>query len=498
MTQRPDIIFLPGKMAIHALLLFLASGVILSRNVVHAQELSPEEIENAAKVNRRGIVPEPHAEDQIGNAAKTISTPCIAGATGSGLSPAVPCPPLKAAEASPPFSALDQETARLAWAYFQSARNSSTGLFDSISKYHAATMWDVGSGLAGLVSAFELGLTTHEEFNGNMKAILKTLQQISLYNGELPNREYDVRKGHFLDAHSRASSRGSGWSSLDIGRLLIWLKIIAQWYPELKEPAEAVVRRWRFDRLRLNGQSNGVLLDGNSEKLRQEGRLGYEQYAAAGYALWSVPLPEAQGYKYTEPFQVLEVPLLRDKRDLAYLTSEPFILATLELGPVDPVFDGLVQAVYQVQQKRWQTTGVLTAASEDAIDQEPWFLYNTISFGNDAWVCISPGGHLFPRSRTLSTKAAMAWSVIYDDDYARLLRAKVQDLNDSALGYFAGVYEGGGANESLNINTNAVILEAMLYRKLGRRPFLAVRDRGPNEQRQNQPPADSESARKQP
>ena len=486
-----------GMIAVNALLVLLAGGLFPPISVAHMQDVDPQEIENAAKVNRRGIVPAPQPENDKDQGTKPASTICLSHEENSAETSVAACPPAKP-EAPPPFSSVDEETARFAWAYFQSARNSSTGLFDSISKYHAATMWDVGSSLAGNISAFELGLISHGEFNGNMKALLETLRRVSLYNGELPNREYDVRKGQFLDARSRPSSRGSGWSAVDIGRLLIWLKITAQWYPELKEPAEAVVARWRFDRLQINGQSNGVLFDGNSERLRQEGRLGYEQYAAAGYALWSVQLPEARGYKYTEPFQVLEVPLLRDKRNLAYLTSEPFFLATLELGAVDPVFDGLVQAVYRVQQKRWQSTGVLTAATEDAIDQEPWFLYNTISFGSDAWVCISPGGHLFPRSKTLSTKAAMAWSVIYDDAYSQLLRAKVQDLNDSALGYFAGVYEGGGANESLNINTNAVILEAMLYRKLGRRPFLAVNDRELNDKRKNPPAADAESARKQP
>jgi hypothetical protein len=34
--------------------------------------------------------------------------------------------------------------------------------------------------------------------------------------------------------------------------------------------------------------------------------------------------------------------------------------------------------------------------------------------------------------------------------------------------------EAGGINTSLNINTTAIILEVLLYRRLGRRPFLLI------------------------
>jgi hypothetical protein len=36
----------------------------------------------------------------------------------------------------------------------------------------------------------------------------------------------------------------------------------------------------------------------------------------------------------------------------------------------------------------------------------------------------------------------------------------------------AAKYPGGRRNAALNINTNAVILEALLYRRRGRRAFL--------------------------
>lgn len=455
------------------LLAMVFSGCLAAARAQQQPDPEPTVTEAEGQVNRRGIIPVESPDSPKRSATNSAELICSDNSRKDPEATDAPCPAPK--EALPPsFGPTEEEISRKAWNYFLATRNSSTGLFDSIRGYHAATMWDIGSAIAGLVSARQLNQVSEEVFNRDIREILAAMQHLPLYNNELPNREYDVRRSEMLDGQSRHSSRGSGWSAIDIGRLLIWLKITEQWYPELATPIHKVVSRWRFDRLKRNGQSNGVLLGGSGEQFRQEGRLGYEQYVARGYSLWGIQLSQAQGYEYTAPFRLLEVPLRRDKRNLAYLTSEPFVLATMEIGSVDPVFDELVRNVFEVQEKRWQETGILTALSEDAIDQEPWFLYNTIAFGEDPWVCVSPGGHLYPGSKSMSTKAALAWSAIYDDSYSRLLREKVLDLNDERYGYIAGVYEGGGANESFNINTNAVILEAMLYQKLGRRPFLAV------------------------
>ena len=45
-----------------------------------------------------------------------------------------------------------------------------------------------------------------------------------------------------------------GWSALDIGRMAIWLKIVATKYPNLTEDAEAVWKSWKVARLVKDGQ----------------------------------------------------------------------------------------------------------------------------------------------------------------------------------------------------------------------------------------------------
>jgi hypothetical protein len=170
--------------------------------------------------------------------------------------------------------------------------------------------------------------------------------------------------------------------------------------------------------------------------------------------------------------KVLDVDLRRDDRNLSFLTSEPFFLAEMEIGSIDATFDALSAAIFKVQRSRWQQTGALTATSEDSTSLEPWFVYNTILYNADSWQCVSTSGKPYPALRSLSTKAAIADAALSEDPYGTNLQQAAKLLSHPLYGYFAGEYEQGGVNRSLNINTNAVILEAMLYRKLSRRALL--------------------------
>ena len=361
-----------------------------------------------------------------------------------------------------------------AWNYLKSTQYEKTGLFDSVAGYHHATMWDVASGLAGLVCAEKLGVISRSEFIARTTPLLDSLQRMPLYNNELPNREYDIRTLGMLDAHSKPSARGSGWSSTDLGRLLVWLKIVQQDCPELSATAEKVVQRWKWKRLVVSGEAFGALVTNGREDLRQEGRLGYEQYAALGFAEWGIKLQEALKFSRTEKFVLYEIPLERDIRNMSFLTSEPFFLAALEIGSFDSRFDSLEQSLYHVQQQRFERDGALTAVSEDSISKVPWFVYNTVSAGRQPWSCVSPGGHPYPEFKSLSTKAAFALWALHSDTYAMRLFEAVKNVYHSELGYYAGIFETGGTNKSLNLNTNAIILESLLYSQRGRRAFLSV------------------------
>lgn len=375
---------------------------------------------------------------------------------------------------SPILSTEDMEVARNAWKYFEHNYLPKTGMVNPVYHYSRGTIWDVGSILAAFVAAEQLGLIGSGEFRQKMDRVLTTLLSIQLYNNELPNREYDWRTGGMRDIHSEPSRRGSGWSALDLGRLLIWLKIIESWYPDYAQTTENIVKRWKFERACQNHELNGVLADGSKEHLRQEGRLGYEQYAASGYALWSKDVSEALALDHIRWIDLNGEKIPVDERCYPYLTSEPFFLARIELGNMDRKFSDVIDATYRVQKKRWQSTGILTAVTEDAVNLLPWFVYNCIYYEGSPWTTVAHNGKPCPDLRNLSTKAAFAWSAIFDDDYSKALRKRVSSLVDPVSGYLGGVYEThpAGINRSRNVNTNAVILESMLYLQRGKKPFI--------------------------
>ena len=74
----------------------------------------------------------------------------------------------------------------------------------------------------------------------------------------------------------------------------------------------------------------------------------------------------------------------------------------------------------------------------------------------------------------LSAKAAFGWHALLRTPYTTQLVEAVAGLNDPAGGWYAGRYEAGGKpNQSLNANTNAVVLESLAY--MARGPLLRYR-----------------------
>ena len=125
--------------------------------------------------------------------------------------------------------------------------------------------------------------------------------------------------------------------------------------------------------------------------------------------------------------------------------------------------------------RRFEQTGILTAVNEDALDRPPYFLYYSIYANGQPWTAITVTGRPHPELQFLSTKAAFAWAALKPNDpYSERLHNAVQNLADEHLGYFSGHYEKTelGSNRALNINTNAVILESLLYRARGEQPLI--------------------------
>ncbi len=372
---------------------------------------------------------------------------------------------------APSFKSQEaMEMAARAWVYFLNNFQPVTGMVNSIDGYPVTTVWEIGSSLAAIVSAERLGLINRDEFFRRMRLLLSTLANIDLYNHELPNKLYFTDTARMVGEDQKPSDTGLGWSAIDVARLLLWLKIVGNMYPSLRAETGAVFRHFRTDRLVVNGRLCGIRFIKGKEEMVHEGHFGYGVYAAKALKLWGLDAWINLDYRSNLKFkEVLGINLPYDPRPEAILTSNPFILYALEFGRVDTEEDRLMRAVYEVQVARYKSTGILTAAGDGRIDRFPWFASSAITAkgGKMDWVCLSPFASKKLPLFWASTGVAFGWDALYNTDYTRKLIFELSTLYKPEHGYFAGRYDNGEINKSINLDTNAMILESLLYSFLG-------------------------------
>ena len=176
--------------------------------------------------------------------------------------------------------------AKKAQYYFTKNWHAKTGLWNSVNGYTHSTMWDIASGIAATLALEALDLESTDVTLFKLQKTLDTLRTMPLYKGVLPNREYNSKTGQPSGRLSTSKSQGNGWSALDIGRLLIWLKILQTIHPYFEHDIDVIVSKWELQRAVHKGTLYGTKLYKGKEYYRQEGRHGYLQYAAKGFQLF--------------------------------------------------------------------------------------------------------------------------------------------------------------------------------------------------------------------
>jgi len=256
--------------------------------------------------------------------------------------------------------------------------------------------------------------------------------------------------------------------------MALWLKIIGTKYPQFQARTEAVWKHWKVDRLTKDGQMYGTAVVKGQEQLNQEGRLGYENYAAFGLKLWGLNVDQALDYQSKVAYVNLYgqgVPYDRRDYDTTqannYVLSEPYILDGIETG-----FQSLPKAfadrVLEAQAARYRATKKLTAVTEDNLDRAPYFVYSTLFVNGSPWATITSEQESYDHLRFLSTKAAIGWHVLYNNDYTQKLFDFVSTKMKTEKGWYNGFYEFlNEPNAALTANNNGVVLESLLYRKVG-------------------------------
>jgi hypothetical protein len=388
-----------------------------------------------------------------------------------------------------PLTTQEMAMAQIAWKYFEKNYQPSTGLVNAANDYPTATMWDIASYLGALVSAYELGIIDKHEFDSRLVKLLQALNSLSFFNNALPHKVYHTQT---LQKVTYANKPGEiGFSVLDLGRLLIWLKIIKERYPDYSNAIDTFVLRWDFSQaIHDDGTIYGASRDGETGQIVavQEGRLGYEEYASKGFDLWGFDTTEAAKADPYAIVQIYGIDIPYDARDpreyYAHnsVVAESYILDALEFNwdlandndgndarHSHPWMSEVAQRIYDVQERRYKETGILTARTEHQLDQKPHFVYDSIYSDGHPWVTITEKGEYVPQFAAVALKGALGLWAVWKTDYTDLLFTKFASVYNPEKGFYEGVYENGsGAINKFTANNNGIILEALLYKVQGK------------------------------
>lgn len=362
-----------------------------------------------------------------------------------------------------------RDVAQQAWRYFEANYQPATGLVNGSPEWDNTTVWDVGGQILAFQAAKQLGLLPAAEYQARTDRLLSTLERAELFRGIAFNKQYSTKDGSL-------SPERSGWSATDLGRLLLALKILAVHEPQFADRAERIAHRNDFSKIVKGGYLQGQLIGSKGQPWTyQEGRIGYEQYLAEGFARWGAKVGNALDVRRNaRPKTVMGVEILEDKRAQDRLLSEPFVLHGLELGLAGD-YGALAAKVLELQQARWRQTGQVTVVSEDAVPVKPHYFYYYCVYcnGKPFVIDISSPGKELDSPRWVSTKATFGWQALMPSDYTRTAMEYVSRAKDPKRGWATGVYEGaGGSTGAFDINTSSVLMEVAWYQLRGGRPLI--------------------------
>ncbi|MEM6795507.1 MAG: DUF3131 domain-containing protein, partial [Acidobacteriota bacterium] len=264
---------------------------------------------------------------------------------------------------------------------------------------------------------------------------------------------------------------------------------VTGYYPEYGEYAQKAILRWSFcDVIDRCGSLYSGAQTAEGVQLVQEGRLGYEEYAALGFGAWSFDTTQASSWEPFELVTLYGIDLPRDARDArttgtyAPVVSYPHWLAGLEfnwdrLGDrrsgdarhSDRSWAELAEKLYAVQEARWARERVLTARTDHPVSGPPYFVFDSIHAAGYPWNTISDQGESRADLALVSSRAAFGMWALFKSDYSDLLLKSVCTLNDPDRGWFEGRLERSGGHErAISCTTNALVLQALLYKTRGK------------------------------
>ncbi|MBI9113075.1 DUF3131 domain-containing protein [Maridesulfovibrio ferrireducens] len=390
------------------------------------------------------------------------------------------------------LSEKDTNNAKQAWAYFERTIFPETGLPQGAVGSDTLTMYNIAGYLAALTCAKRLEIIDNISFHTHMTKLVTWLNSMQLNSIGTPNTFYNARTGQMIQNNGQQGE--DGHSAIDIGRMLIWLRIVRNEYPTHAAAIDRAVLRWNFRKmLDAEGLLYGAYKDNSGQlKSYRQGRLGPLQYAAKGFALWGFNVKASMLTDHYSMVTINEILLPFDNRPikeagLPRSQGEPFqigavvtgssLLGGIEMGWLTPVYGmentlwpedetsrQLASASYEVQQSRYEVEGLLTARTDHNLDHPPYFVIDSVLALGEPFATIDKSGKSHPEQACVSTGATFLLWAMFDTPYTDLLMNAVPDMFDSYGGWYAGYYEDSGIpNKSISLNDNAAILEALTF-----------------------------------
>ena len=383
-----------------------------------------------------------------------------------------------------PLTSEEQHWAEYAWHFVGNNYGNATGLVAGSDRGSLATAWDMGDTVAMTLIAHDLQLLDNAAFDERISTFIAFLNTAELVDGHLPNLYYDVHTGKPMRGESHPGI--AGWSVRDCAHLLLWLYVLRERYAHFRGYINSAVRRWS---LCAAVEPDGVLhnaqwLGGHLTYSRSE-RIGYEDYDSLGFSLWGLAVSRDSPSSTVRAASVL---IRKDDRDPRTSTipdsvlSGPYLLAGIEFGwdlpfarrpfrakHTDTAMAEQAGNIYQAQAERYRQTQTITARTDHRSAVFPDLIHDSIFASGYSWNTVTTSGQFAPETSLVATKAAFGIWALWKTDYSDTVLADVEELRDPQRGWFEGRMERtGGYDRTITLATNAMVMEALQYKRVGR------------------------------